>query len=471
MNKLYTFASQALYILTLLFFAITLLYAWQSALSTEGYSTFILLGFIPAILMTIFVSRWMNRRFTNKQNMIIIILLAFGVRLAWILTIQTTPIQDFERMYLGALDIARGTYEFITIPYFTTWVYQLGFTTYQAGVISLFGEGTFMIKFLNVLYCTGITFFIYSIGSKLFNEWSGRIAALMFAIYVPNIVMTSVLTNQHLATFLFYAAFALFVAKGLSHSYAWIFVGILLSLGNIMRPLGSVILLALIIFAVIAYMLGKKQVKKKTIFAKLVGIIGVFYIVNYVFSYSLIAAGITQYPLSNRDPYWKFVLGFNHETTGGFSVPDYELVNQYEVGKERFAVEKELIAERTEDKKQLLILLKDKLKLMWGDYDASIYWGFEGYDVPNVKDAFWIVEKIMYLSIVLFAVIALLALIKERKNEYLLFFLLLILGYVAVHLLIEIQTRYRYFIMPTFIILQGYGIYLLAQLGKKKAKS
>ena len=99
--------------------------------------------------------------------------------------------------------------------------------------------------------------------------------------------------------------------------------------------------------------------------SKLIGMIGIYYIVHFIFSYSLIATGVTQYPLSSRDPYWKFVVGFNPETTGGFSFPDHKLVFQYPIGEERFEIEKQLIKERTSDKGQLLLLFKDKFKIMW----------------------------------------------------------------------------------------------------------
>jgi hypothetical protein len=39
-------------------------------------------------------------------------------------------------------------------------------------------------------------------------------------------------------------------------------------------------------------------------------------------------------------------------------------------------------------------------------------------------------------------------------------FLILLLGYAALHIVIEIQTRYRYDIMPCVFILQSYGIYV-----------
>ena len=165
------------------------------------------MALIVVLIGIIFMSIIVNRFFTQTQFIIFICLLAFTLRLAWVLTVQTNVVQDFAQMYNGAADAANNNFSFADKAYFTTWVYQLGFTMYQAGVIKLFGEGVLAIKLLNILYCTGITYFIYRIATHLFNEFSGRVAALIFATYIPNIMMTSVLTNQHLATFLFYGGF------------------------------------------------------------------------------------------------------------------------------------------------------------------------------------------------------------------------------------------------------------------------
>ena len=73
-------------------------------------------------------------------------------------------------------------------------------------------------------------------------------------------------------------------------------------------------------------MLGKSKQDIFTSIKKLCGIFVVFYLVHYIISYSFISAGITQYPLSNRDPLWKFTVGFNHETKGGYSAADAEYI-------------------------------------------------------------------------------------------------------------------------------------------------
>ncbi len=164
------------------------------------------------------------------------------------LNIQTPVETDFSMMYHSAIQAAKGDFSFAQNTYYTSWVYQLGFTMYQAFIIKLFGEGTFLLKFLNIIYCTGTTLLIYKITSYIFNEWSGRIAGLLYAFYIPSIVLSSVLTNQHLAVFLFYLGFYLLITKGLSNKYTWIFIGAILALGDIMRPLGAIILIAITIY-------------------------------------------------------------------------------------------------------------------------------------------------------------------------------------------------------------------------------
>ena len=37
---------------------------------------------------------------------------------------------------------------------------------------------------------------------------------------------------------------------------------------------------------------------------------------------------------------------------------------------------------------------------------------------------------------------------------------LLLCGYYGVHLIVEVQSRYRYFLMPTVFLLAGYGLSL-----------
>lgn len=461
-TKLNSFLIKCLLLLCIVIFTCI---TWFSILCIRETFSTRLLVIAPTIfliaLLTFLIGYAVNRYMSKRFFMIFLITLAFSVRLIWILNIQTPVESDFKVMYQSAVQAINGDFSFANSPYYTTWVYQLGFTMYQALIMAIFGEGTFILKLLNVLYCTGTTLLIYKITSKIFNEWAARISGVIYALYIPSIMMSSVLTNQHLATFLFYLAFYLLVTKGFTDKYTWICIGTLLALGDIIRPLGMFILIAVAIYTFLHSILGQK---KQTIFnsiKKLVGVFLVFYLVHYIISTAFISAGITQYPLSNRDPLWKFVLGFNHETNGGYSDEDASYVSQFEVGEERKKAEIELIKDRLADKEAVLNLFLEKFKLMWADVDSAPLWSLSGIGHDDLKDTATKYEKYIYTATMLFAIVSLLYLLftKQQNNHYTLF-LLLVVGYVCVHLLIEYQTRYRYFIIPSFVIIQGYGIYV-----------
>ncbi|MGH1285675.1 ArnT family glycosyltransferase [Bacillus toyonensis] len=465
--KLNTFFVKSLLVLCLIISgAIT----WHSVYVVREQANTRLLIIIPSIILigilVLLIGYISNKYMSKLMFAISLIILAFSIRLIWILNIQTPVESDFGMMYNAAVQATKGDFSFAQSTYYTSWVYQLGFTMYQAFIINLFGEGTFLLKLLNIFYCTGTTFLVYKITSHIFNEWSGRMAGLLYALYIPSIVLSSVLTNQHLATFLFYLGFYLLITRGLSHKYMWIFIGISLSLGDIMRPLGGIILIAVTIYVFLQGILGKSKQDIFTSIKKLCGIFVVFYLVHYIISYSFISAGITQYPLSNRDPLWKFTVGFNHETKGGYSAADAEYVMSLEIGEERKAAEKKLIQERLADPQKVLSLFGDKFILMWADYDSAPVWslltlGNTDNDMITLKDDLTKYEKYIYTTAMLFSTLALLYLtLTKQNNTHYTLFLLLIIGYVTVHFLIEYQTRYRYFIMPSFTIIQSYGLYL-----------
>ncbi|MCC2327489.1 ArnT family glycosyltransferase [Bacillus wiedmannii] len=451
---------------------------WQSIVliqeKTDTHSVIIIPIIILIGLLFLLIGYISNKYMSTFTFTVSLIVLAFSVRLIWVLYVPTPIESDFSVMYNSAIQATKGDFSFAQDDYYTSWVYQLGFTMYQALIINLFGEGPFLLKLLNIMYCTGTTLLIYKITSYVFNEWSGRMAGLLYALYIPSIVMSSLLTNQHIATFLFYLGFYLLITKGLTHKYMWIFIGISLALGDIMRPLGALVLIAVALYVFLQGILGKSKQDILTSIKKLSGIFIIFYLVHYIISSSFISAGITQYPLSNRDPLWKFTVGLNHETRGGYSSADVEYVMSFELGKEREAVEKKLIQERLADPQKVLSLFSDKFTIMWADYDSAPVWSLATLsntenDMVTLQDDLKTYDKFIYITTMLLGTLATFYLILTKQNNtHYTLFLLLIIGYITIHFLIEYQTRYRYFIIPSFTIIQSYGLYVVYRLMSKR---
>ena len=75
-------------------------------------------------------------------------------------------------------------------------------------------------------------------------------------------------------------------------------------------------------------------------------------------------------------------------------------------------------------------------------------------------------EKLQYTIITIFMAIGAYSLYRKKKfsNSYV--FLIIFIGYVLAHFIIEIQARYRYFIIPSMIIISSYGIEKLIKNNK-----
>ncbi|MBD3108430.1 glycosyltransferase family 39 protein [Bacillus sp. AGMB 02131] len=435
---------------------------------------------IIAGLLLLGITKLCSKSIKQIWFLAILLLVAFAIRLIWVLNVDTPITSDFLVMYNAAMDITNRVYDFSSSPYFTTWTYQLGFTFYQAVILFVFNHSVFALKIFNILFSLGIIVCIYFTGKQLFNETVGRIGAILYALYIPNILYTSVLTNQHIATFIFYLSFYLLIKNSRTSRIAWLYIGIMLALANLMRPLAPVVIIAIIIYFVL-YILTKNQisVKEKSLCAakNIIGILATFILVGKLISAAFIAGGLTDYPLENRDPYWKFVLGFNHETNGGYSVSDAELIMSLPLGEERDEISKQIIMERLEDKSQLSRLFVNKFGAMWGGNDASIYWSLgevdsntifniDRHELMNLLNK---TDQVVYVLIIFFSLIGFVFLLIEKQKEYpYSLYILLIVGYILVHLLIEIQTRYRYFIIPAFILFAGYGLVKTIDLFSKR---
>ncbi|WP_198162717.1 ArnT family glycosyltransferase [Halobacillus mangrovi] len=396
------------------------------------------------------------------------LILAFLLRLLWVLFVPTEPESDFLTLHNAALSVTEGDFSFTENSYFQKWVYQLGFVMYQALIIFLFGEDIFILQFFNILFSVAMVWMVYKITTEIFEEKAGHLAGLIYTFYIPAIVMTSLLTNQILATLLFYIGAYLLVKRFEDKNWSWIAIGVLFALGHIIRPLGSFVLLAAGIFVFVVYLLRNNRRNILINSGKFLGVITTYLLVLTIASQTLIISGISDYPLENRDPKWKFVVGLNHETRGTYSNEGSKTLSNLS-WKERLAKEEEMIEERLSDPSRLPPLFHDKFSIMWGDRDASIMWSYQGDD-EDFKDWLYKTDKFIYLQFFIFGMIAIFGLIKsakgnlENKQQKALFFVLFIIGYAMIHLLIEIQTRYRFVLMPGLITLQSYGVYVLHRL-------
>lgn len=423
---------------------------------------------VVALLASHALSRWLNRR----RFVLVLLVLGLLVRVGWIMFNDAPPSSDFLFMFNAAKEAAAGRFDFANSAYYTSFPYQLGFTMYEAGIVRLFGGGVLLaLKLLGALFNVGTAFILYYIGARLFNETSGRLAAVIYTFYLPNILMCSVLTNQHISVFLFFLGCSVLLRRR-GALLPWLLAGLALGLGQLMRPIGLIYAVGIALFAVLEVSKKLRESRRRKAWRQagmLLAMLGVFLGMQWAADAALHAGGVTKHDLSGGDKYWKFMVGLNPASDGAWNAEDAAYANQYPFGVARDRAELDKIKERLADKPELAALLGRKLVNMWGAADSAAYWSLAGTDRWRLERELSRVERPQYIAIAAFALLALLGLWRAGMYRGPLLYLLPLLMYAGAHLAIEIQTRYRLDLLPAVILLSGYGVWQTYALIQKRA--
>lgn len=463
-----SFFQNALGIIFTVMMGITFLWNLFALISEFNYKVSI----ATAILfLLIFLSLIINIKYNVPVWIQVVFLFALSmtVRIIWVLNIPTIPVSDFELLYNASSDWVNGDFSFVQTPYFENWSYQLGFTWFQSIIIRVLGEGIIKLKIVNCFISSLIVIVGYFAAKRLFESEYALITGLLIAFDISMISMCSVLTNQHIAILLFYITLYLLVTFN-KNSYVWAVAGILLSIGNLMRPLGIVILTSVILYNLFIINFKIFKAKKRTLVLCL--FLACYFACTFVTNQAFIMSGVTDQPLGNKDPLWKFVTGLNFETQGKYSEDDLTLLNKTKSADERHELEKDIIKKRITDFEKLPKLFIQKFRIMWVNKDYTINWSvnnitsdndkFFGYfDKSQVFSIALGLDKAIYTIGLAFSFIGLLYIVfgNESLGNGVYLFMLIVVIYIGVHLLIEIQPRYRMFVLTS--------IYMFSPMGAK----
>lgn len=446
-----------MYLTIIVFSIITLIFLVQNNIIVS----------ILSYLVVIFISLKNN----IKKFPVILFITSFVIRLVMIFIFNFAPVSDFETLLNASKDFANGDFSFQNEPYFTTWGYQTGFVIYQGIILKIFNS-VFVLKVLNAIFSSVLCLLVYLFGKKICSEKSARMASLLYMIFPFSLYMNTVLANHHIAAFLTYIGI-FFLLKDNKKIRDYIIAAVLISVGNIMRPEGIIVVFSLLLFEIFRL---KKDLILKTIRNLLIFLV-IYFTVGYASSLIVQKTGVNDVGLSNNNPQWKFVLGFNHESCGYYSAEDEKYLNdkekEIEVIKERINVSPLKMAK----------LMTCKVNHFWLQSDISSkneMYSNKTYNIFGMQIRFTDIEKIvisfnttLYIITFLMCIIGVIFNRKKIVKDKAYFFVIMMIVTFFVYLLIEIQPRYAYFIHVSIFILSTYGYEIVLNkvkdlLNKKK---
>lgn len=404
---------------------------------------------IVLLLMSFFFSSKL------KHFGLILFFVSFFVRLAFIIIFNFPQLDDFSTLLEASHMFSNGDYSFNTWFHFHTWGYQTGFVIYQGILLKLF-HSEFLLKLLNIIYSSCLVLFIYKVGRKISDEKSARVVSLLYMIFPFHMFLNSIMANHHLATLFMYLGI-LFLVKKNKCFKDYIFAGILISLGNIIRPEGIIVVCSFLVYEF--FLLDKKKIFN--ILIRVCSFLIIYFSIGFCASFLVIKTGINPSGLSNKDPLWKFILGFNYNTCGYYEDSD----SQYQISRE---TEINIIKERAlSDLPRTGKLMLCKVDRFWLQSDLGMETGqyndrtfnLFGNDIKmgNLLDKVISVNGYIYIFIFSMFLFGIFINRKKLSNEAL-FLLIMCVVTFFVFLLIEIQPRYAYFIHISIFTLASLGV-------------
>lgn len=392
-----------------------------------------------------------------------------------IILVINPPIEsDFLTMYNASKMLAIGDLGYTKTSYFITWAYQTGHVVYQALLLKIC-DSILFLKIMNCLFLSGTNVLIYLILKNIMNEKAAKFASLSYLCYLNPTLLTTVLTNQHFPTFLFFLSLYFVINKNILSTkpiVKFLLIGIIIGLGNVLRPEGIVFILTIIVYLIC---IENKYEKPKTLIIKSIVLLLGYIVITKGTAFTFQLTNISKNGLANKDPLWKFVLGTNYESQGMYA--DSDLI--YLKDKEK---ELEVIKKRTiENPAQFLKLLVKKSKIFWTNnnlYWSNNYLEEENINIFNIEisgtkinEYFNAYNEHIYIISFIISMIGLIFTIKNRKYKEINIFTILLSAYFIVYLFIEIMIRYTYTPRIAIFILSGIGANAIYEKIKKIKKT
>jgi 4-amino-4-deoxy-L-arabinose transferase-like glycosyltransferase len=190
----------------------------------------------------------------NHSWMIIAILItAFILRTAWVLSIPTQPISDFKEFDRLAVRIVDGK-GYVSLDGRPTAYRPPGYIFFLAGIYSLFGHNDLIVRLGNVLLGVLTCWLTYILTIELFDKRTAVIATLMIAAFPSLIVWTNILATENLFIPIVLGIIITFLKAVKFQTVHWYWLipsGIFIGLAVLIRPaallLPGILILALIL--------------------------------------------------------------------------------------------------------------------------------------------------------------------------------------------------------------------------------
>lgn len=455
----------------------------------KGYFLPLVILYFISVLIFVYLLYFLSNKLKERVG-IVLFTLSLIVRLLSLLSKLFVPMDDFKNYYEYGVNFYFGNYEDIAQVIAGYQMPKMGGIAVFNGILArIFSTTLLGSQIANCFITSCIVLLIYLLVKRI-NSDVAIIAGVIYAIYPSNIIQVQCTTNFHGATL--FALLGLFLAivllerklTPLKEIIGFVIVGFIFSTSDVVHPSAIIWIIALLCWMFFVTLQNNRNVKKLlfSYFTRVIPLLVSYFVFSKLYIILFYSIGIISSKESVTILY-KLAVGLNYDTSGmiaGSTIYSDVKKIPYE---EQGAYCIEIIKQELSNFQSLISLFGKKIATLWYEGDTGIGWTYkakmqeyqmlleEGSISQSVFDEFnqWIsaVLRLDKFFVTICYFILSIGLIFKNiwhrvENNIMLFcFEWLLLGWIGVYLLIEVQPRYRYSGMIPVIILTAYGLYYI----------
>lgn len=345
--------------------------------------------------------------------------------------------------------------------YISIFPHVLGYPTILSFFFRIFGSHIFIGQIINVIFSLIIALLIYKIGKIIFSEKLGFITSILWCFMPSQILYTVLLCTEYFYTALFlFAVYTFLNKKGLLD---YMLAGVICVMANSVRPLALILIIAFVIYDIIFE--NKIPVLKK--------IIGIFImLLIYITGQKLVTMAVESTintKVSTSPIGFNLYVGMNYNNKGTWNSLDSAEFDKM-LADSRYDAQaiqdkfKDRAFKRIEEYEDILFKhIRRKHSKMWmSDHEALVYvrtaLKTENKFIPQFIQKIYIAASTSYYyAMIIGMIFGVVFYIINKKYELSLLIIILI-GTILVHVLVEVGGRYHFSCIPLFILIASYGI-------------
>ncbi len=402
------------------------------------------------MLAMVYISKFVK----SKIDLAIVCSIATVFMLYLVFAIKNVQISDFEQFYNAGLDIKYGRRDYLAFDKFLFWQFQVGYSSYIALLLNIW-ESEYIIKLSNVFWAIFASLCIYGITKNITkNNKTANLALVIHLFFPARLIMLPVITNQFIASALIYFAVYLWLALDNTKIKNIIVIALVLAIANITRTIAILAVAAIILFELLKAINIKSY---KATILKLTKLCLCYLIIFNCIAYTFMLTGLSPNGLKNDTFLWKVAIGTNHEYHGAYNPQIGELLYGSDITQtERTALTKQVIKNNLSQGGKMLTLPIEKItRHFLGNQPTEYTFNNISNNTVNILgknyNADLLINNYIKFERIFFFIVLMLSMLtvvsyKKDVDDKLCLPLIIFAAYIFIHLIIEIQARYMFFL-------------------------